>query len=69
MASCLQKSRILIGLSTTHAVSYVERAGLSETAVAANLHGRSRPLSSARHERAWLLSAAEWGHDHDLARG
>lgn len=51
MASCLQKSRILIGLSTTHAVSYVERAGLSETAVAANLHGRSRPLSSARHFR------------------
>ena len=48
MASCLQKSRILIGLSTTHAVSYVERAGLSETAVATNLHGRSRPLSSAR---------------------
>lgn len=52
MASCLQKSRILIGLSTTHAVSYVERAGLSETAVAANLHGRSRPLSSARQKRA-----------------
>lgn len=60
MASCLQKSRILIGLSTTHAVSYVERAGLSETAVAANLHGRSRPLSSARQYRMSREPTRDW---------